>query len=134
MPMKGGRPEHDEADEMNEILNETHLQRNQAHPFDWRPAIERLHAEAEAAQHAGKPDSFAEIEAQCWIDLIEAEIAAHKRLDQSQPEIAAALHELRHWRVELELILQQLTELEKPASSVASAAFPVTAGNFSRPS
>ncbi len=118
---------------MNEILTEAQFLRKEALPFDWRPAIERLRAEAEAARAAGKSDPFAEIEAECWIDLIDAEIAAQKRLDQSRPDVAATLHELRHWRVELQLIQQQLTRLEKPASSVSSAPSWASAENFSRP-
>ncbi len=119
---------------MNQILNQTQFLRNEALPLDWRPAIERLRAEAEAARAAGKPDPFAEIEAECWVDLVDAEIAAQKRLDQSRPDVAATLHELRHWRVELQLILQQLSELEKPASSADSASLRAAAKNFLRPS
>jgi hypothetical protein len=124
----------DEADEMNQILKDAQFLGNEAPPFDWRPAIERLRAEAEAARAAGKPDPLARIEAECWLDLIDAEIAAQKQLDQSRPDVAATLHELRHWRVELQLILQQLSKLEKPASSTSSASFRVARQNFSRPS
>jgi hypothetical protein len=115
---------------MNRILNDTHFIQNQSLPFDWRPAIERLREEAEAARAAGKSDPFAQIEAECWIDLIDAEIAAQKRLDQSRPEVAAAIHELRHWRVELQLILRQLGQAETSAFSMASSSGPTRREKF----
>ncbi len=79
---------------MTEILNNTHPLQHHSLPFDWRPAIERLRAEAETALAEGKSDPFAEVEAECWIELIDAEIAAQKRLDQSRPDVARSLHEL----------------------------------------
>jgi hypothetical protein len=119
---------------MNRILNDTHFIQNQSLPFDWQPAIERLREEADTARAAGKTDPFAQIEAECWIDLIEAEIAAQKQLDQSRPEVAAALHELRHWRIELQLILRQLAQAEAPAFSAASASSRPAAENLARTS
>ena len=103
---------------MNERLNPTsHLQHHPL-PLDWRPAIDRLRGEAEAARAEGKADPFAEIEAECWIDLIDAELAAQKRLDQSRPDVARTMYELRSWRAELQHILEQLVSIEKRSDSM----------------
>jgi hypothetical protein len=119
---------------MNLILNDTHFIQNRSLPLDWQPAIERLRGDAEAARAAGKSDPFAQIEAECWIDLIDAEIAAQKQLDQSRPEVAAAMHELRHWRVELQLILRRLAEAERRAFSATSPSNGTAAENLARAS
>jgi hypothetical protein len=106
-----------EGDEMNERPHPISQLSHHPLPFDWRPAIDRLHGEAEAARAEGKSDPYAEIEAECWIDLIDAELAAQKRPDQSRPEVARAMYELRNWRAELQDILEQLATAETKASS-----------------
>ena len=102
---------------MNERLAPPSQLHHHPLPFDWRPAIDRLREEAEAARAEGKSDPFAEIEAECWIDLIDAELAAQKRLDQSRPDVARTMYELRNWRAELQHISEQLAAVETKASS-----------------
>jgi hypothetical protein len=89
-------------------------------PFDWRPAIERLRQDAATARAQGRANPLAEIEAECWLDLIEAEITAHGRLDQSRPEVAYTLHQLRNWRLELRHILDQLAAADGPAMGTSA--------------
>ncbi len=73
---------------MNHILSESTL--SEATPvIDWKPSIDRLRSEADTAAREGRANPYAEIEAQCWLDLIDAEITAQRALDQARPEVAA---------------------------------------------
>jgi hypothetical protein len=93
---------------MTEIVNYGRPHPDHTLALDWRPAIERLREDARRARMQGRADPFAEVEAECWLDLVEAEIAAHKELDQSRPDVAFTLHQLRNWRLELKHLLDQL--------------------------
>lgn len=74
---------------------------------DWEPPIERLRTEARKARESGKPDPWSVIEAECWIDLIDAELSALRAArDGASPAPETSL--LRHWRAELQLIIRQL--------------------------
>jgi hypothetical protein len=92
-----------------------HASRNLAGaPFlaDWQPNIDRLKRQAEASSEAGKPNPYAVIEAECWLDLIDAEIAAHQS-NAAENDVAATLEQLRHWKGQLQLALSLLRSHSK---------------------
>jgi hypothetical protein len=71
-------------------------------PLEWKPNVDRLRTEITAARHAGHTDDLAIAEAECWIDLIDAEISA--RCDRIEdPELGR----LRRWKAELTAMLKQ---------------------------
>ena len=73
-----------------------------AAPLEWQPNVERLRTEITAARRAGRSDDLAIAEAECWIDLIDAEISARRhRIDD--PELGR----LRRWKAELTAMLRQ---------------------------
>lgn len=82
------------------------------HParFDWEPPVERLRSEAAMARDSGRPDPWTLVEAECWIDLIDAELSA-QRSGRDPGTRSAAISLLRHWRAELQLIVRQLQQL-----------------------
>ena len=67
--------------------------------MEWRPNIERLRQEIGAARRLGQTDSLAEAEAECWIDLIDAELSARRGDD---PEV----RRLCAWRADLKALLR----------------------------
>jgi hypothetical protein len=70
--------------------------------LEWKPDLERLRAEIDAARRRGHTDDLAIAEAECWIDLIDAELSA--RWDHlADPEVG----KLRHWKAELTAMLKQ---------------------------
>lgn len=70
--------------------------------LEWRPNVDRLRTEIAAARRAGRTDDLAIAEAECWIDLIDAEIVARRdRIDD--PELGR----LRRWKAELTAMLRQ---------------------------
>jgi hypothetical protein len=70
--------------------------------LEWKPNIERLRTEIGTARRAGQSDHLAVAEAECWVDLIDAELAARRdRLDD--PEV----HKLRRWKADLSSMLSQ---------------------------
>jgi hypothetical protein len=75
--------------------------------LDWQPNVERIEREAAAARIAGRPDPYAAIEAECWIDQIDAEIAAQQARPASL-EADESLAQLRRWRVQLQLAARSL--------------------------
>jgi hypothetical protein len=80
--------------------------------FDWAPHLDRLREEAAVASLAGRRDPWALVEAECWLDLIDAEIAAHRKLPQSRPEVVEGLKQLTTWRGELQLVIRRLKSLK----------------------
>lgn len=78
--------------------------------FDWQLDIERLEQQVEQAAAAGVPDPWAQVEAECSLDLIEAELAA---LRKSAP----ATTYLRRWRDRAEALLVRLRTLEGNADA-----------------
>ncbi len=88
--------------------------------FDWRPDLERLRAEADAAAREHRTDPYTEVEAECWLDLVHAEMASQKERERSDPAAVAALKELRACEGELVTILRQLKRLE-PAEKFSRA-------------
>jgi hypothetical protein len=69
--------------------------------LEWKPDIERLRTEIEAARQVGRTDDLAIAEAECWIALIDAELPARgDNLDD--PE----LRKLRRWKADLATMLK----------------------------
>jgi hypothetical protein len=68
---------------------------------EWQPDIERLRNEIETARKTGNLEHLAIAEAECWIDLIDAELVA--RRDTDDPEI----QRLRSWRTEISAMLNR---------------------------
>jgi hypothetical protein len=74
--------------------------------FDWAPSIERLEREYSAAAALGRADPWALVEAECWLDLVQAElIAARSRND------LAAISRLEGWTGQLKGLLDRLDRL-----------------------
>jgi len=99
---------------------------------DWTPPIERLRSEANAARESGRPDPWTRVEAECWIDLIDAELAA-QRAARDPGTRSATIGRLRHWRAELQLIVRQLQAAEHEMSRRDMSArphYPQTAEKF----
>lgn len=68
---------------------------------EWRPDIDRLRTEIETARKSGNFEHLAIAEAECWIDLIDAELTSRK--DASDP----AVRQLRSWRAEISAMLDR---------------------------
>ena len=76
----------------------------------WTPSIERLRADYEAARAAGELDPWAIIEAECWLDLIEAELSANST--KADPDLCARLVS---WRQEIASLLVRMRALDAPS-------------------
>jgi len=61
---------------------------------DWLPDIERLRRDMARAREQQEPDPWLLVEVECWSDLIDAEIAAQKRL-ASGTDVMDALQALK---------------------------------------
>lgn len=72
----------------------------------WAPAIARLRADYDAARITREFDPWAITEAECWLDLIEAELSA--KSTKSDPELCARLVE---WRQEIASLLVRMRAL-----------------------
>lgn len=83
--------------------------------FDWQLDIERLEQQVEQAAAAGVPDPWAQVEAECSLDLIEAELAALSKVDPRQSTPATTY--LRRWRDRAEALLVRLRTLEGNADA-----------------
>lgn len=79
--------------------------------FEWRLDIDRLKEQTRASKKAGYPDPRTVLEAELWLDLVKAEIAALRGRAKA-PEIKSSLDELRSWRSSLRYTLQTLKSLE----------------------
>lgn len=71
---------------------------------DWIPDIERLKREAQSAKESGRPDPWSLAEAECWRDLIEAEMAAQTHRGAG----ADVIQMLRIWKAELGTVIRTL--------------------------
>ena len=81
---------------------------------DWQPDLERLKRETRQAKDSGRSDPWTLAEAECWIDLIDAEIAAHAHLGADQ---TVAVPLLRTWKAELGALVRVLQALEHGSSA-----------------
>ena len=74
--------------------------------LDWKPNVERLRADCEVARASGRPDPWAIIEAECWLDLIDAELTA-----QSTRANPVLCEQLNLWRQEITTLVAALRSL-----------------------
>lgn len=80
--------------------------------FDWQLDVERLEREARAARQAGRPDPWTRIEAECSLDLIEAELAALRGRGREEADDSAL--QLRSWKVRIERVIGMLEAPDEP--------------------
>ena len=80
---------------------------------DWQPDLERLKRETQQARDVGRSDPWTLAEAECWIELIDSEIAAHAHLGAHHSE---AVPLLRTWKAELSALGRALRALERSAA------------------
>jgi hypothetical protein len=80
--------------------------------FDWQLDVERLEREARGARLAGTPDPWTRIEAECSLDLIEAELTALRGREQA--EAGDSVVQLRSWKARIERVLRLLEATDGP--------------------
>lgn len=81
--------------------------------FDWQLDIERLEQQADEAAATGVPDPWVLVEAECSLDLIEAELSALSKIDARKSDPSATY--LKRWRDRAEALLMRLRKLEGSA-------------------
>jgi hypothetical protein len=81
--------------------------------FDWQVDVERLEREAQAAAERRQADDWALVEAECSLDLIDAELSA-AHASRSNKEVAAAtIRQLSEWRARVERTIRKLRSLQR---------------------
>lgn len=80
--------------------------------FDWQLDVQRLEREAKAALATGRRDPWTTIEAECSLDLIEAELVALRGRDPRQ--VSDGIVELRSWKARVERVIRMLRSLDEP--------------------
>jgi hypothetical protein len=80
--------------------------------FDWQVDVERLEGEAQAAAERRQADDWALVEAECSLDLIDAELAA-ARASRGDKEATATIRQLSAWRARVERTVRRLRALER---------------------
>jgi hypothetical protein len=88
-----------------------------ADSLGWAPNIQRLRADYDAARSAGEVDPWSITEAECWLDLIEAELLA--KSTQANPDLCARLV---GWRQEIASLIARMRALGR-ASLNRTASF-----------
>ncbi|WP_423065183.1 hypothetical protein [Devosia sp. CN2-171] len=78
--------------------------------FDWKLDVERLEREARSAVERRQSDPWALVEAECSLDLIDAEIAA-LRLKGRESAAAHSLAHLSGWRTRIERAVRMLNSV-----------------------
>ncbi len=79
--------------------------------FDWQLDVQRLEREAKVALAAGRSDPWTTVEAECSLDLIEAELVAMKGRDPRQ--VSNSIVELRSWKARVERVIRSLRSLDE---------------------
>jgi len=79
--------------------------------FDWRPNLDRLEAEAAGAAQRRTPDQWTLGEALCWMDLMDAELAALDAVP-ADTRIEHSRAQLLEWRGRVEAVIDTLEGLE----------------------
>ena len=105
---------------------------SRAESLGWTPTIERLRADYEAAQATGRLDPWSITEAECWLDLIEAELSA--KSTQADPYLCAVLV---GWRQEIASLLARMRALSasttRHTTSFSDASVSQRAGGYRGP-
>jgi len=78
--------------------------------FDWQLDVERLEREAKAARQAGSSDPWTRVEAECSLDLIDAELKALRGRDDA----AESVVQLRSWKARVERVIRLLGAVGEP--------------------
>ena len=79
--------------------------------FDWKLDAERLGRAAQLARQSGTPDPWTLVEAECSLDLIDAELLALERRSRHDPNVIDAMRRLRACRARIALAAKTLSEL-----------------------
>lgn len=79
--------------------------------FDWQLDVERLEREARAARLTGRPDPWTKVEAECSLDLIEAELMALR--GRERDEAGDSVVQLRSWKARVERVLRTLKNADE---------------------
>jgi len=77
--------------------------------FDWQLDVQRLEREADKAAATGAVDPWTLIEAECSLDLIDAELLALRHAPADRATASFSL--LQRWRARTEALVQRLREL-----------------------
>jgi hypothetical protein len=91
-------------------------------PFvDWTYDTSRISCLANEAFRTGRPDPWARIEAECLVDLIDAEmLALETRLRRGEP-VAASIDRLKAMRTEAQLAITTLRAVEQEAGGSSAS-------------
>ena len=81
--------------------------------FDWQVDVERLEGEAQAAAERRQADDWALVEAECSLDLIDAELAAARASTGDKDAATAMIRQLSAWRARVERTVRRLRALEQ---------------------
>lgn len=95
-----------------QLENQTSAAPASAPLFDWHLDVQRLEREAKSALAAGRSDPWTTVEAECSLDLIEAELVAMKGRDPRQ--VSDSIVELRSWKARIERVIRTLRSLDEP--------------------
>jgi len=93
-----------------QIENQRSVEATSTPLFDWKLDVQRLEREAKAALAAGRSDPWTTVEAECSLDLIEAELVAMKGRDPRQ--VSESIVELRSWKARVERVIRTLRSLD----------------------
>lgn len=85
-----------------------------SNPIGWHPNLERLRHEADLARAGHTVDPWSIVEAECWLDLIEAELTSPST--RGNPKARA---QLVVWRTEISRLRTQLKALASSAPQVS---------------
>jgi hypothetical protein len=75
--------------------------------FDWRPDLARLERAANEALAQNHPDPWTLAEAECWLDLIDAELVAVNNA-RADPRMARSRDQLQRWRDRVTMTIDRL--------------------------
>ena len=82
--------------------------------FDWQLDVSRLEKEAYDAKQRSQADPWALAEAECSLDLVDAEITAMRAAPSNQARTKTLAH-LEAWRLRLERVIRNLKTLSSNA-------------------
>lgn len=88
--------------------------------FDWKLDVDRFAAAAARAKAAGEADPWLVVEAECAIELIDAEMLALKRKPQDDESVRASMRQLTLWRSQIALAKRTLEALAQPRAKPAA--------------
>jgi hypothetical protein len=94
----------------------------QSDPFvDWTYDTGRITSRAGEAFRAGRPDPWTRVEAECLLDLIDAELLAlETRLHRGEP-VAPSIDRLKAMRTETQLAITTLRAVEREEGGPGAA-------------